>query len=55
MIDLTLRRLKNPPFRIHYTDHSRMSAMGDLKRFANHYLHNPDSRVDTFRIGHHVV
>ncbi len=25
--------------------------MEDLKRLANRYLHNPDSRVDTLRMG----
>ncbi|KAN0134410.1 hypothetical protein V8E53_007908 [Lactarius tabidus] len=32
------------------SDHSRMPAMGDLRRLAYRYLHNPDSRVDTLRI-----
>lgn len=30
---------------------SRTSAMEDLKRLAIRYLHNPDSRVDTLRMG----
>jgi hypothetical protein len=25
--------------------------MADLKRLVNRYLHNPDSRVDTLRVG----
>ncbi|KAF8274318.1 hypothetical protein EI94DRAFT_1696224 [Lactarius quietus] len=29
----------------------RTSAMADLKHLANHYLHNPNSRVDTLRMG----
>ncbi|KAH9170537.1 hypothetical protein EDB89DRAFT_1272658 [Lactarius sanguifluus] len=32
-------------------DPSRTSAMEDLKRLANRYLHNPDARVDTLRMG----
>lgn len=32
-------------------DHSRTSAMANLKRLANRYLHNPDSQVDTLRVG----
>lgn len=30
---------------------SRASAMEDLKRMAIRYLHNPDSRIDTLRMG----
>ncbi|KAI9444434.1 hypothetical protein BJY52DRAFT_1194312 [Lactarius psammicola] len=33
------------------SDPSRSSAMEDLKRLVNRYLHNPDSRVDTLRMG----
>ncbi|KAI9455945.1 hypothetical protein BJY52DRAFT_1188164 [Lactarius psammicola] len=33
------------------TDPSGTSAMEDLKRLANRYLDNPDSRVDTLRMG----
>ncbi|KAI9444438.1 hypothetical protein BJY52DRAFT_1372798 [Lactarius psammicola] len=32
------------------TDPSGTSAMEDLKRLVNRYLHNPDSRVDTLRM-----
>ena len=33
------------------SDPSRTSAMEDLKRLVHRYLHNPDSRVDTLRVG----
>jgi hypothetical protein len=33
------------------SDPSRMSATEDLKRLMGRYLDNPDSRVDTFRVG----
>ena len=33
------------------TDSSRMSATEDLKRLMTRYLANPDSRIDTFRVG----
>jgi hypothetical protein len=33
------------------SDPSRMSATEDLKRLMSRYLDNPDSRVDTFRVG----
>ena len=33
------------------SDPFRMSAMEDLKRLANRYLQNPDSRVNTLRMG----
>jgi hypothetical protein len=32
-------------------DPSRMSATEDLKRLMSRYLDNPDSQVDTFRVG----
>lgn len=32
-------------------DPSRISATEDLKRLMSRYLDNPDSRVDTFRVG----
>lgn len=32
-------------------DPSRMSATEDLKRLMSRYLDNPDSRVNTFRVG----
>ncbi|KAH8992380.1 hypothetical protein EDB92DRAFT_563502 [Lactarius akahatsu] len=38
------RNIPNP-------DPSRTSAVEDLKRLANRYLHNPDSLVDTLRVG----
>jgi len=33
------------------SDPSRTSAMENLKQLANRYLHKPDSRVDTLRMG----
>ncbi|KAH9017823.1 hypothetical protein EDB85DRAFT_648902 [Lactarius pseudohatsudake] len=42
--DPFLRNVPNP-------DSSRTSAMEDLKRLANRYLHNPDARVDMLRMG----
>lgn len=33
------------------SDPSRVSATEDLKRLISRYLDNPDSRVDTFRVG----